>query len=620
MACRVDVGRPAFVSGGIEGPNGVPVADVLDFATWRARPSRDRTRMPDDPLIGHPLGNFRVERVIGRGGMATVYFGTDVRLQRPVAIKVLDARYRGDVDYAQRFIREARAVASWRHENIAQVYYADEQDGLFFFAMEYIDGKDLAQLIDDYRARHQRMPASDVLDIARAVASALDYAHQRGVVHRDVKPSNVLIALDGRIVLADFGLALDVEQGSLGDVFGSAHYVAPEQARRSSAATPQSDLYSLGVMLFELLTGRVPFDDPSPTSVAIQHITMPPPEPRSLNPDLSPEIQAVLLKALSKSPNERYQSGSDLVAVLQQAFAADKVKLPGLLPLSDMVASPQAAAAPATAPAPAPAWQPATISNRLKLRPLPAAPMLWAAGGCSLALVFVVALSGLVMFRPQAAPTASATIRPSTEPIAVANTVVGNTASPTSPTPTPTNDPVAPSPTATSLPIVAPSASPASASSVPSLVPTPAPTSVPSATVKYPTGHHFTLFYNNNSLYMLNRSDSVISIYPFAFERLSASGQVLNRFDGWRWGQFYPTTKPGWCTQILIIDNHPYLNPPECQNRALSTRTPIRGDPVIFWTTQADTEQFRVIWKTGNSDEELARCQIGAGSCEFFTP
>jgi serine/threonine protein kinase len=576
--------------------------------------------MPDDPLIGHQLGNFRVERVIGRGGMATVYFGTDVRLQRPVAIKVVDARYRGDMEYAQRFIREARAVAAWRHENIVQIYHADEADGLFFFAMEYIDGKDLGQINEEYSAARKHMPAADVLGIARAVASALDYAHQRGVIHRDVKPSNVLVARDSRIVLADFGLALDIEQGSFGDVFGSAHYVAPEQARHSSDARPQSDLYSLGVILYELLTGRVPFDDPSPTSVAIQHITLAPPEPRSLNPDLSQEIQAVLLKALSKNPAERYQTGAEFVAALQLALPADLVTAPGRRPLAQIVALSASGVMPAAAVA-VPAGQPAPQSNLLKPRPLNVVPMLWAAGGCSLALVFVVALSGLVVLRQQTALTPSATKRPSSEPTAVSSPMAASPvvatpviASPTLPatlTPEPTNPPASPTPTVQSLPVA--TASPAPSQTAPAL---PTPTS----TVKYPNGHHFTLFYNNNSLYMLNRSDSIISIYPFAFERLSASGQALNRFDGWRWGQFYPTIKPGWCTQILIIGSHPYLNPRECQNRALSTRTPVAGDPVIFWTTQPGSEQFRVIWKTGTQETELALCEISIGTCEFFTP
>src|SRR5262249_52784275 len=170
--------------------------------------------MPDDPLIGLQIGNFHVERVVGRGGMATVYLGTDIRLQRRVAIKVLDARFRDDQGYAQRFLREARAVAAWHHENVIQVYSADEADGLFYFVMEYIDGQDLGQIIKDHAGQPPPLPAVDVLRIARAIGSALDFAHQRGVVHRDVKPSNVLVARDGRIVLADFGLVLEVEQGS----------------------------------------------------------------------------------------------------------------------------------------------------------------------------------------------------------------------------------------------------------------------------------------------------------------------------------------------------------------------------------------------------------------------
>ena len=278
--------------------------------------------MVDDPLIGQQLGNFRIERLLGRGGMAQVYYGWDVKLQRPVAIKVIDARYRDSPAYAARFVNEARAVASWRHENIVQIYYADEQDGLYYFAMEYIEGLDLGRLAAQYVADGELMPHDDVLRIGRAIACALDYAHQQGVIHRDVKPSNVIVASDGRVVLTDFGLAMDIHRGSLGEVFGSPYYIAPEQARSSANAVPQSDLYSLGVMLYELLTGVVPFDDPSSTAVAVQHITQPPPPPRQINPNLNPETEAVLLKALSKSPADRYQTGEELMDALEAALQA----------------------------------------------------------------------------------------------------------------------------------------------------------------------------------------------------------------------------------------------------------------------------------------------------------
>jgi serine/threonine-protein kinase len=255
--------------------------------------------------------------------MAQVYYGWDVKLQRPVAIKVIDARYRDDPTYAARFVREAQTIARWRHEHIINIHYADDQDGLYYFVMEYIDGQDLGRLIAQYAAQGQLAPQTEVLRIGRAVAEALDYAHQQGVIHRDVKPSNVMIAQDGRVVLTDFGLAMDVEQGSLGEIFGSARYIAPEQARDSAAAVPQSDLYALGIILYEMLTGAVPFDDPSPTTVAVQHMTALPPAPRELNPALNSQTEAVLFKALSKSPRLRFQTGDELINALEQALQSD---------------------------------------------------------------------------------------------------------------------------------------------------------------------------------------------------------------------------------------------------------------------------------------------------------
>ncbi len=288
-----------------------------------------------DSLIGRQLANFRIERVIGRGGMACVYYGVDVKLNRPVAIKMIDARYRDDPAYAERFIREAQAVAGLRHENVIQVYYADDQDGLYYFVMDYVDGLDLGGLLSQYAAEGELMPHADVLRIGRAVADALDCAHKQGIIHRDLKPSNVMVAGDGRIVLTDFGLALNMYEGSMGQVFGSSRYIAPEQARSSAEAVPQSDLYSLGVILYEMLTGAVPFDDPSPTTAALQHLTQSPPLPRSLNPALGQAVEAVLLTSLSKSPQERYQTGCDLMDALEEALQAEQpVVVQGARPLS----------------------------------------------------------------------------------------------------------------------------------------------------------------------------------------------------------------------------------------------------------------------------------------------
>src|SRR5258706_6417209 len=380
------------------------------------------THMTDDPLIGCQLANFGLELVLGRGGMAQVYYGMDVKLHRPVAVKVIDARFRDNPTYAKRFVHEAQSVAMWRHENIAQVYYADEEGDLYYFAMEYIDGLDLGKLLSQYTAKGELLAQADVLRIGRAVASALDYAHGKKVVHRDVKPSNVIVSRDERVVLTDFGLALDVQQGSVGEAFGSAHYIAPEQARRSSDAIPQSDLYSLGILLYEMLTGLVPFDDPSPTAVALQHITQPPPAPRTINKNLSPEIEAVLLKALSKSAQERYQTGAEMIAALEQAIDVSPAVTP-LAPLppppaglqilaqparlsqmsvSEVIASLPSAELLSAEPLPHPT-KPSHEEPPTKNQPLGARrqSLLWATlGGGALILIILFAVAGMLLNKP----------------------------------------------------------------------------------------------------------------------------------------------------------------------------------------------------------------------------
>jgi serine/threonine protein kinase len=203
--------------------------------------------------------------------------------------------------------------------------------------MEYIQGLDLEKVLQRLAQQGRLLPFQDVLLVGRAVAAALDYAHGRGAIHRDVKPANILISDDDRILLSDFGLVLVVDRGTRGEVFGSAHYIAPEQARNSAEAVPQSDLYALGVILYEMLVGRRPFEDRSLAALALQHITQEPPAPRALNSDLSPEVEAVLLRALRKPPAVRYPSAQALMDALEAALA---------LPAPEPPAAPTAPATP----------------------------------------------------------------------------------------------------------------------------------------------------------------------------------------------------------------------------------------------------------------------------------
>jgi tRNA A-37 threonylcarbamoyl transferase component Bud32 len=273
-------------------------------------------------LTGITLGKYRLVEKLGQGGMAQVYKAYQPDLDRYVAVKVLNPHLTGDEDFAARFRREARAIAALDHPHIVRVYDFDTDQGVAFLVMEYLEGTSLKALLRDLDCRGERMTLPEIERVIGALADALDHAHRQGVVHRDLKPANVIITPDGRPVLTDFGIAHMVDSTVItesGGALGTPAYMSPEQGKGEPGDT-RSDIYALGVMLYQLCTGRVPFDADTPYAIILKHITAPLPSPRSLNPDLPEAIERVILKALAKDPGDRFQTAGELGRALHAAI------------------------------------------------------------------------------------------------------------------------------------------------------------------------------------------------------------------------------------------------------------------------------------------------------------
>ena len=270
--------------------------------------------------IGTTVGSYTIEEKLGQGGMATVYKAYHPRLDRHVAIKVLHPAFKEDQSFLKRFTREARVVAKLEHPDIVPVYDFAEHDGYPYLVMRYIDGDTLKDTL-----AKGVLSRKEIVRIAQSIADGLDYAHRQGVLHRDIKPSNILLTKGGGVFIADFGLARITQAGestmSQDMIMGTPQYISPEQAKGTNEIDGRTDVYSFGIIVYEMITGQVPFQSDTGYSIIHSQIFDPPPNPSNLNDKISPQLESVLLKVLSKEPDNRYETAGEFQIAFKQAVA-----------------------------------------------------------------------------------------------------------------------------------------------------------------------------------------------------------------------------------------------------------------------------------------------------------
>ncbi len=278
-------------------------------------------------MIGKRVsGRYKIIDMIGGGGMANVYLAHDVILDRDVAVKMLRLDFVNDEEFIRRFHREAQSATSLVHPNIVNIYDVGEEEDLYYIVMEYVNGQTLKQYIQ----KNSPLEVEKALDIMKQLTSAITHAHQNNIVHRDIKPHNILVDNMGNVKITDFGIAMALEATSItqtNSVLGSVHYLSPEQAR-GGMANKKSDIYSLGIVMFELLTGRLPFSGESAVSIALKHLQSETPSVRRWNPAIPQSVENIVLKATAKDPFHRYDSVDEMEYDLLTALDSDRIDEP----------------------------------------------------------------------------------------------------------------------------------------------------------------------------------------------------------------------------------------------------------------------------------------------------
>ncbi len=386
-----------------------------------------------DTLTGKTIGKYKILGKLGRGGMAEVYKGYQENLDRYVAIKILHTFLLSEQDFSHRFQREAKAMAALNHPNIVGVYdfdtYGDEAS---YLVMEYIDGGTLKDKLEALAKNNERIPLAEAVRIAREVAEALEYAHRRHMIHRDIKPANIMLDKEtGKAILTDFGIVKLVGGQTMahtatGALIGTPAYMSPEQAL-GKKGDERVDIYSLGVLLFQMVTGQLPYEADTPLAVVMQHVSAPTPMPVTFNPDIPESLQEIIMRAMAKPPEDRYQTAAELAADLRQVDLSGKraatsapimpppsaagyvpppVKLPGAEPTAVLTPKP-AQSTPIAAPVtPAPAAAPSKKRS----------PWLYVGAAALLVIIAAGIILGLGSNNDEGTPTAAAVVASSPTP------------------------------------------------------------------------------------------------------------------------------------------------------------------------------------------------------------